>query len=125
MRACDGLMAVTAAYTGMRWGELAGLAWKHVLLDAPTPLIKVDPKQGALHEVGGSLTLGTPKTPASVRPIHLPPFLVDLLRAWREQRHGPTVFPSPDGGYHRRCNFGVAPGCPPSAVTTCVGGTRS
>ena len=28
----DGLLTITAAYTGMRWGELAGLQWSRTYL---------------------------------------------------------------------------------------------
>jgi integrase len=58
-------LVITAASTGMRWGELAGLQWDRVDLDRGE--IAVDPRVGALHEIGGRLELGPPKTPASVR----------------------------------------------------------
>ncbi|WP_420813719.1 site-specific integrase, partial [Planosporangium thailandense] len=77
-RPIDALMVVTAAYTGMRWGELAGLDRANVDLDAG--VISVHPEVGALHEVGGKLFLGPPKTGDSVRQIDLPPFLTDRLR---------------------------------------------
>ncbi|MGZ3143793.1 hypothetical protein ACVDFE_17710 [Lentzea chajnantorensis] len=65
---------ITAAYTGLRWGELAGLQWIRTHLDS-NPCIVLDPEFGALHEVGGQkLELGPPKTPASARDFHLPPF---------------------------------------------------
>lgn len=52
----DGLLIITAAYTGMRWGELTGLAWARVDLDHAQ--IQIDPIDGALHEINGHLTLG-------------------------------------------------------------------
>ena len=75
MSPANGLMTITDAYTGLRWGELAGLQWIRTYLDDDTPHIDIDPKFGALHEVRGRLELGPPKTPASVRTVHLPPFL--------------------------------------------------
>ena len=100
-----GLMVVTAAYTGLRWGELAGLQWSRTYLDED-PRIEVDLKLGALHEVRGRLELGPPKPPASVRAVHLPPLLADALRAHRE-RHpdGRFVFTGSGGGLCRRSNF--------------------
>jgi integrase len=77
----NGLMTITDAYTGLRWGEIAGLQWIRTYLDDDIPHIDIDPKFGALHEVRGRLELGPPKTPASVRTVHLPPFLADELRA--------------------------------------------
>lgn len=52
----DGVMIVTAAYTGMRWGELAGLQWARTDLEDGS--LVVDPQDGALLEVNGMLTLG-------------------------------------------------------------------
>lgn len=102
----NGLMVVTDAYTGLRWGELAGLQWTRTYLDANTPHIDIDPKFGALHEVKGRLELGPPKTAASVRTVHLPPFLADELRAHRDRNPDARfVFTGAGGGLHRRSNF--------------------
>jgi integrase len=101
----NGLMTTTDAYTGLRWGELAGLQWIRTYLDED-PRIEVDPKFGALHEVQGHLILGPPKTPASVRTVHLPPFLVSELRAHRDRNpDAQFVFSGLNGGLHRRSNF--------------------
>ena len=102
------VLILTAAYTGMRWGELAGLQWDRVDLDRGQ--IRVDPHDGALHEISGRLQLGPPKTPASARTIHLAPFHTDLLDQLRHHQHsqdssGRFVFTGVDGGLHRRSNF--------------------
>jgi integrase len=100
----NAVLIITAAYTGLRWGELAGLQSDQVDLDRGE--IVVDPGVGALHEIGGRLELGPPKTPASVRTIHLPPFLVDLLaQVRRGHPDARFVFTGADGGLHRRSNF--------------------
>ncbi len=94
---------ITAAYTGMRWGELTGLRRPNCKLDDAR--IYIDPDDGALHEVGGHLELGSPKTPAAVRDILLPPFLVELLRAHLDTHKHDHVFTGRDGGLHRRSSF--------------------
>ncbi|MCT2585592.1 hypothetical protein JT362_20955 [Actinophytocola sp. S1-96] len=66
MNPSDALLVLTAAYTGMRWGELVGLQWSRVDLD--TGKIHISRVDGALHEINGHHTLGRPKTPASVAP---------------------------------------------------------
>lgn len=96
-------LVITAAFTGMRWGEVVGLKWRNVDLDKG--VITVDHKIGALHEHGGQLELGPPKTPSSVRIIHLPPFLVQLLREHRAQQQHDHVFTGARGGLLRRANF--------------------
>lgn len=54
----------------------------------------------------GRLELGPPKTPASVRPVHLPQFLVELLAEHRERNPAARfVFTGADGGLRRRSNF--------------------
>ena len=97
------VLVITAAYTGMRWGELVGLARTNTHLG--DGLIRVHPEVGALHEVGGRLYLGPPKTPDSARDIHLPPFLIDLLRQILDGHDHDQVFTGANGGYLRRSNF--------------------
>jgi integrase len=96
-------LIITAAYTGMRWGELTGLHRRNCKLDDAR--IIINPDDGALHEVAGILELGPPKTPAAARNILLPPFLVDLLRQHLATHHHPHVFVGRDGGLLRRSNF--------------------
>jgi integrase len=96
-------MAITAAFTGMRWGELAGLA-AHKCHTGNGYLL-VEPDRGALHEVGGNLWLGPPKSQAAARRIDLPPFLADLLDQLIADRDGELVFVAADGGMLRRSNF--------------------
>ncbi|MCI2420040.1 hypothetical protein MOQ72_21580 [Saccharopolyspora sp. K220] len=68
--------------------------------------ISFDPDFGTLHEVRGRLELGQPKTPASVRTVHLPPFLAEELRAHRERNPDARfVFTGAGGGLYRRSNF--------------------
>ncbi|MFF1615071.1 hypothetical protein ACFVYA_45660 [Amycolatopsis sp. NPDC058278] len=57
------LLVITAAWTGCRWGELAGLRRDNV--DLGRGVIVIDPLVGALHESGSMLWLGPPKTRAS------------------------------------------------------------
>jgi integrase len=99
----DGLLIVTAAWTGARWGELVGLQRQNLSLDEAR--FWVDPAVGALHESTRRLWLGPPKTTASVRWVSLPPFLVELLRVHLAGCSGPTVFAAPDGSWQRRSNF--------------------
>ncbi|MFH8484001.1 tyrosine-type recombinase/integrase [Streptomyces longisporoflavus] len=72
-----GLLIITAAYTGMRWGELTGLRRDAVDLDAAT--LSIHPDHGSLLEINGHHSYGPPKTAASVRTVTLPPFLTTLL----------------------------------------------
>jgi integrase len=97
------VLVITAAYTGMRWGELTGLARANTHLG--DGLIRIDPEVGALHEVGGKLVLGPPKTADSARDVHLPPFLVQLLRQVLDGHDHDQVFAGAHGGYLRRSNF--------------------
>jgi integrase len=97
------VLVIAAAYTGMRWGELVGLARTNTHLD--DGLIRIDPQTGALHELAGTLALGPPKTPDSARDIHLPPFLITLLRQVLNGHDHEQVFTGTRGGYLRRSNF--------------------
>jgi integrase len=102
-RRSDQILVITAAYTGMRWGELAGLARANTRLG--TGIIRVHPEVGALHEVGGNLYLGPPKTADSARDIHLPPFLIALLGELLDSHDYDQVFCGARGGFLRRSNM--------------------
>jgi integrase len=97
-----GLLIITGAWTGARWGELTGLQRVNTHLD--DGVIVIDPLIGALHESGSRLWLGPPKTAASVRTITLPPFLITLLRDHLETSDEAAVFAGPRGGWLRRSN---------------------
>jgi hypothetical protein len=88
--------------------------------------VVIDPKDGALHEVNGTLKLGPPKTKASARTVHLPPFLIDLFGELRDSdpltRY---VFTAPEGGWLAGRTFVVGSGCPRSRVIRDEAGPRS
>jgi integrase len=99
-----GLLVITAAWTGCRWGELTGLQSDHI--DLARGVIVIDPDHGALHESGAhGLWLGPSKTPASARTITLPPFLIDLLREHLATTHTQFVFTTRTGCPIRRSTF--------------------
>ncbi len=98
-----GILIITAAWTGARWGELTGLQRFNTHLNKG--YIVIDPDIGALHEVDGTLELGPPKTEKSARTITLPPFLIELLRIHLDSHDHPHVFTSSDQQLLRRSNF--------------------
>jgi integrase len=98
------LLIITTAWTGCRWGEITGLQRDHVDLDRG--VIVIDPDHGALHEPAAhGLWLGLPKTPASVRTITLPPFLIKSLREHLAATDSPFVFITRTGHPIRRSTF--------------------
>jgi integrase len=97
------ILIITAAYTGARWGELAGLQRTNIHLD--DGFFVIDPDIGALHEVGSKLSLGQPKTAASARTVTLPPFLIDMWRYLLGLHDHPHIFVSAQHQLLRRSNF--------------------
>ena len=93
-----------AAYTGLRWGELAGLRRSDV--DFTRNLITVTRK---LAEVNGQLSFGPPKSAAGRRTVGVPSFVARSLAMHIDlyALPGPDglVFPSTDGEPMRRSNF--------------------
>ncbi|MGQ0431875.1 MAG: tyrosine-type recombinase/integrase [Microthrixaceae bacterium] len=98
-------LVLTAAYTGLRWGELTGLRVQRIdflrrRIDVAQILIEVD----------GELSFGPPKTRTSRAQVSFPPFLADELAAHvaafpdQEPQRG-LVFTSDDGAPLRRSNF--------------------
>lgn len=105
-RSVDSLMIRTAYWTGMRWGELAGLNRLNVGLlrgDPPRHVIVVE---HALHELdSGQLVLGPPKPPNGAREVDLPRFLADELSAHIASWKYDLAFCGARGAPHRRSNF--------------------
>ena len=106
------ILIVTAAWTGARWGELTGLQRTHTHLDTGLDTGVASgchgdrPRRRApCTNPAAGLALGPPKTVESARTITLPPFLVELLRAYLATHDHPHVFVSPDRQLYRRSNF--------------------
>ncbi len=97
-------LVYTAAYSGLRWGELAGLRREDVDLDAGT--VRVTRKLG---EVNGRLAYGAPKTAAGRRTVGVPTFVIRTLELhlalYSEPGSDGLVFPAAEGGPLRRSNF--------------------
>lgn len=93
-------LVLTAAGTGMRWGELTGL--RRDRLDLPGRRLHVDQ---TLVDVNGQLSVGQPKTRGSRRTVSLPQPVVAALYAQLAGATGDLVFTSPDGQPLRRSNW--------------------
>lgn len=95
---------LTAAYSGLRWGELAGLRQSDV--NFATGTIDVRRK---LSEVNGHLSYSAPKTAAGRRNVGIPSFVMrDLevhIAKHAEAGAEGLVFPAAEGGPLRRSNF--------------------
>jgi len=92
-------LVYTAAFTGLRWGELAGLRAKDI--DLAEGHLTVN---HALKEVNGKFHVGEPKW-NSRRTIHLPTDLVEVLRNSLAAIGDGNVFTSEGGKLLRRSNF--------------------
>jgi integrase len=100
-------LVLTAALTGLRWGELMGLRRRHVDLEGGFLEIR-----GSLVEDGRDLTLDRTKSEAGVRVVGVPAVLVPELRRHLDEHAeaGPNgrVFVGPKGATPRRSNFNRA-----------------
>jgi integrase len=97
-------LVALAAGTGLRWGECVGLRWDAVDLEVGVlRVIRV-----AVEVAGHVTTKNYPKSRAGRRVVLLPPFVVELLRAHRDDyASGPAgeVFTNSTGGPLRRTLF--------------------
>jgi integrase len=110
----DELMASTAAYSGLRWGELTALTIAQI--DTATRVITVDRK---VVEVAGHLYIEAPKNRKFRRTIYprrtpggypLAERLAARIQAARVEQEAGTnplglIFPSPTGKHWRSSNF--------------------
>jgi len=84
-------MVLVAAYVGLRFGEITGLAVSNVDLANGTMRI-----ERQLQEIGGQMVFDQPKTRSGVRTVSLPPTLVQILTshfASEQVRESGLAFP--------------------------------
>jgi integrase len=96
-------LILTAAYMGLRWGELVGLPVSNVNLLKRE--ITVDRQ---LVEIASGVSFGPPKTRAGIRTVRLPSTLADVLGrhfASPAVQSSGLAFPGPKGAPLRRSNF--------------------
>jgi len=126
-----GLMVITAAYTGLRWGELTGLQWTRVHLDDldnDLPHIDVAATDGALHELGGRLNSDRPRAPPAPAPCtcrHSSPTCsppTATTTQTRTPRTRRSYSPAPTGACTAAPTTDDAAGNPPWPVTRSSGG---
>jgi integrase len=93
-------LIITAASTGLRWGELAGLKAQAVdLLHRRLQVVET------LVECNGVLSVGPPKTPGSMRIVSLPDQAVRALEVAMSGPERTYVFATETGYPLRRHNF--------------------
>lgn len=80
-----------AAHTGMRRGEVLGLKWEDVDLDARRLSVR-----RALTTVAYELRFSDVKTENARRTIDLDPRTVEVLRTWRRRQHEERLLLGPD-----------------------------
>jgi integrase len=99
-----GSLAIVAAYTGLRWGELAGLR----IGDLDLSRGRLTVRSTLVEATGQPQQLGPPKSKASGRTITLPRFVVDTLD--QHLRTDPPVddmvWTTDQGALLRRGSFG-------------------
>jgi integrase len=96
-------LVLTAAYVGLRWGELAGL--KVEKTDLLRNTIRVDEQ---LVDVSGELRFMTPKTKAGIRTVTMPVALREILASHFGSASvisSGLAFPSPKGAPMRGPSF--------------------
>lgn len=97
-------LVLTAGYTGMRFGELAGLRVKHL-----KQLERTISVEEGMVDVRGKQSFGPLKTKASRRTVSIPQFLVDVLGAQLADRGeiapNDLVFVGEKGAPLRASNF--------------------
>ena len=96
-------LPLVAAYTGLRWGELAGLR----VADIDMLRRRMTVRSALIEATGEVPRLGTPKSAASERTISLPKTVIETL-ALHLQEHPPVdgmVWTTERGAYLRRGSF--------------------
>jgi len=119
----DQILVLTAAYTGLRWGELAGL--QRTNLDLPHADLYVHPDTGALHEISGTLFLGPPKPPTPYATSRCPRFWSTCSGRCARATTATLSSAVPAATFSAAPTSPGAPGAPPSTATPSTTRRRS
>jgi integrase len=111
---------IAAIGTGLRQGELLGLGWPDVDLEADTITVR-----HALQRVEGRLVLVEPKSATSHRTIAMPSFVVQALRAHRVRQHEARLPPAPGGSTTNGLSCSAPPSARRSTASPSPGACRS
>lgn len=102
---CYRLLVLLAAFTGLRFGELASLRRRDI--DTDNAVLMVQRSQAEMQT--GALFDKAPKSEAGVRPVAFPTELLPDVKRHLDAHAGPGrdghVFLGPQGGRLRRSNF--------------------
>lgn len=77
------LLVYLAVFTGLRRGELMGLEWCDIDFDAGT----LEVRQASQYIPGAGQFTKDPKNETSERLLSLPPFLIDMLKAYKKEQN--------------------------------------
>lgn len=118
----NGLLVLTTAFTGLRWGEATGLHRDQVLLARRQPhdgdvfecpvirvvqeLAEVEERDEDGKKLGTVLRIEETKNATSTRDIDVPPFLARLLRYHLQDWPHEYAFCTSTGRWWRRSNWG-------------------
>ena len=99
-----GSLATVGAYTGLRWGELAGLQIPDIDMDRRRLTVNTS----LIEASGQPLIVGSPKTVASERTITVPKIVIDTFSHHLDTYPPPdtTIWTTERGGFLRRGTFG-------------------
>jgi len=99
------LLVLLAVFCSLRWGEVAALRRKHI--DTSAGLIRIE--AAVVELTNGALVTGPPKSPAGVRWVSIPAFLLpdvaEHLEHFTSHAGDCLVFTGPKGAQLRRSNF--------------------
>jgi hypothetical protein len=110
------VLLITAAYTGARWGELAGLQRRNTHLNDAR--IVIDPHIGALHEINGPSPSDRPKPPNPPAPSPCPPSSPNSSATTSKTTTTPTSSSPPATTTYAAPTSAAEPCAPPPTATT-------
>lgn len=72
-------------YTGLRVGEICGLQWKDIDFRQGSLIVTKTVERISLGNGKTKVVVSEPKTESSLRKVYMPPFIIELLKAYKDE----------------------------------------